>query len=192
MGSAHRISGWNDRPPLVKLHAAIDVSIRRNHIHQCTRGLWLDWHYDHLPVYTGGNIYFNGAVPCDRETDYIIDDEHPIGLELKLCDGCIKLQTNLYDYIPASDDHMLINTDRLGIAFEPEQKFESPDGMPIVFDRDYHNIKRSIRPIPGPFAEKAEADIVLFQLSPFHYTRRFRLLFNALHAGSSPAPIRSH
>lgn len=27
----------------IKLHAAIDTIIRRNHIHHCTRGLWLDW-----------------------------------------------------------------------------------------------------------------------------------------------------
>mgnify|MGYP000644662028 CR=1 FL=1 len=25
------------------MHAAIDVIIRRNHFHHCTRGLWLDW-----------------------------------------------------------------------------------------------------------------------------------------------------
>ncbi len=27
----------------IKMHAAIDVTIRRNHIHHCTRGLCLDW-----------------------------------------------------------------------------------------------------------------------------------------------------
>lgn len=27
----------------IKMHAAIDVIYRRNHIHHCTRGLWLDW-----------------------------------------------------------------------------------------------------------------------------------------------------
>lgn len=27
----------------IKMHAAIDVIIRRNHFHHCTRGLWLDW-----------------------------------------------------------------------------------------------------------------------------------------------------
>lgn len=27
----------------IKLHAAIDVVIRRNHIHHCTMGIWLDW-----------------------------------------------------------------------------------------------------------------------------------------------------
>lgn len=27
----------------IKLHAAIDVTIRRNHIHNCTMGIWTDW-----------------------------------------------------------------------------------------------------------------------------------------------------
>ena len=27
----------------IKMHAAIDVVYRRNHIHHCTRGIWLDW-----------------------------------------------------------------------------------------------------------------------------------------------------
>lgn len=27
----------------IKLHAAIDVLIRRNHIHHNTMGIWLDW-----------------------------------------------------------------------------------------------------------------------------------------------------
>ena len=27
----------------IKLHAAIDVTIRRNHIHDCIQGVWLDW-----------------------------------------------------------------------------------------------------------------------------------------------------
>ena len=27
----------------IKMHAAIDVNIRRNHIHHCTMGIWCDW-----------------------------------------------------------------------------------------------------------------------------------------------------
>ena len=27
----------------IKLHAAIDVTIRRNHIHHCIMGVWCDW-----------------------------------------------------------------------------------------------------------------------------------------------------
>ena len=27
----------------IKMHAAIDVIMRRNHIHHCTMGIWCDW-----------------------------------------------------------------------------------------------------------------------------------------------------
>ncbi|HCE74446.1 MAG TPA: hypothetical protein DEP67_08500, partial [Lachnospiraceae bacterium] len=27
----------------IKMHAAIDVTIRRNWIHDCTMGIWCDW-----------------------------------------------------------------------------------------------------------------------------------------------------
>ena len=36
LGGGAEISG-------IKLHAAIDVLIRRNHIHHNTMGIWLDW-----------------------------------------------------------------------------------------------------------------------------------------------------
>ncbi|MCR4578990.1 MAG: right-handed parallel beta-helix repeat-containing protein, partial [Treponema sp.] len=48
----------------IKMHAAIDVIYRRNHIHHCTRGMWLDWQaqgtrvtqnffHDNVPPYAG-------------------------------------------------------------------------------------------------------------------------------------------
>ena len=46
----------------------------------------------------------------------------------------------------------MINTDVLGMAFEPEQKFENPDETPIQFDRDYFGNHRGAGIIPGPFA----------------------------------------
>ena len=46
----------------------------------------------------------------------------------------------------------IINTETLGKAFEPEQRFESPDGSTITFDTDYFGNSRSSKPIPGPFA----------------------------------------
>ena len=48
---------------------------------------------------------------------------------------------------------MPINTESLGIAFEPEQRFENPDGSPIMFDSDYFGRKRGIHPVAGPFEE---------------------------------------
>ena len=40
------------------------------------------------------------------------------------------------------------------MAFEPEQKYENPDGTPIVFRYDYFGNRQGIHPLPGPFASK--------------------------------------
>ena len=121
-----------------------------------------DIFYEHLPVYTGGNVYFNGARPFDNEKNYISDTEHKISLHLTTeKDGC-RLQTNLYDFLPEFDTPFVC-TEMLGEAFEPEQKFEEPDGSPIVFCQDYFGKKRGIRPLAGPFASGDETENILFQ-----------------------------
>ena len=47
----------------------------------------------------------------------------------------------------------MINTETLGMAFEPEQLFENPDGTGIVFDTDICGNKREGEVIAGPFAK---------------------------------------
>lgn len=76
---------------------------------------------------------------------------------LENIDGKIYLKTNLYEYLPKMEIQF-INTAILGEAFEPEQKFESPDGRPIIFDRDYMGQKRTFNLISGPFADKKEIE----------------------------------
>lgn len=49
----------------IKMHAAIDVIFRRNHIHNCTRGLWLDWQAQGTRV--TGNLFHDNALPNDFE-----------------------------------------------------------------------------------------------------------------------------
>ena len=51
----------------------------------------------------------------------------------------------------------MINTDRLGMAFEPEEMYENPDGSPITFDTDFFGETRDDAPIAGPFAEEIES-----------------------------------
>ena len=46
----------------------------------------------------------------------------------------------------------VISTASLGMAFEPEEKYENPDGSPLVLDTDILGKKRQGRVIPGPFA----------------------------------------
>lgn len=52
----------------VKLHAAIDVVLRRNYIHHCTLGTWLDWQAQGVRV--TGNIY-----DCNNR-DFMIEVTH--------------------------------------------------------------------------------------------------------------------
>lgn len=119
-----------------------------------------DIYYDHLPVYTGGNVYFNGALPCDTEENYA-SVETPVSLRLIEKDGSYMLDTNLYDHLPELPTQT-ISTALLGEAFEPEEKFENPDGSPIIFDSDYFGRHCGISPLPGPFASGAAVGEKLF------------------------------
>lgn len=114
-----------------------------------------DAYYDHLPVYTGGNAYFNGAQPCDVEQDAFVDEVHLVFLKLEEKDGRWTLHTNLYQYLQTRE-LPVIDTAFLGEAFEPEQPFEQPDGSPVVFDRDYFGISFGESPLCGPFADRME------------------------------------
>ena len=101
-----------------------------------------DKYYKHLPVYTGGNAYFNGAKPMSGETDAFVDTEHTVTLSLNWEDGAPRLET--------------------GEAFEPEQRFENPDGSEIIFNADYFGDHRAVAPICGPFEGKEQSGRQLF------------------------------
>jgi len=114
-----------------------------------------DIYYMHLPVYSGGNVYFNGAKPYDGEENYKIVDK-PVSLELAEQNGDVCLKTDVFENIPDFDTPFVC-TDTLGMAFEPEQKFEASDGSPILFDTDFLGRHRGAHPLPGPFACSCEA-----------------------------------
>lgn len=117
------------------------------------------FHESHLPVWARGNVYLGGAKPWKHETDCLVLDEKPV-VKLTEQDGKILLHTNVYDLIRDFRSSM-INSDVLGCAFEPEQRFEHPDGSTIVFDRDYYGNTRGVAPVPGPFvsAESMESSL---------------------------------
>ena len=85
-----------------------------------------------------------------------MDTEHEITIGVKEENGKWKLETNVYDYLP-QNACAVISTETLGMAFEPEQKYENPDGTPIVFDRDYCGNKREEgHVIVGPINDLVE------------------------------------
>ncbi len=109
-----------------------------------------DRYYSHLPVWAAGNVYFGGARPWEKEKNCAV---LPEAVSLKLTEteeGCT-LETDLFEKLPEMETPT-VSTALLGMAFEPEQSFENPDGSPIVFDTDYFGGHRSVSPLPGPFA----------------------------------------
>ncbi len=113
------------------------------------------YHFSHLPVWSNGNAYFNGAKAWKNEADKLIDNEHNVSVELIEDEGKYSIKTNVYDFFGGFKD-AIITSDTLGYAFEPEQRFENPDGSTITFDTDYLGEHRGLATIPGPFAS-AEA-----------------------------------
>ncbi len=120
-----------------------------------------DKYYYRLPVWAAGNVYFNGARPMSSETDALVDTEHEIRIGMKEQDGAWNLDSNIYEVLNETGIKNLacgiISTQTLGMAFEPEEKFENPDGTPIVFQYDYFGTRRPVHPLPGPLAFPEEA-----------------------------------
>ncbi|MFC5630357.1 MULTISPECIES: right-handed parallel beta-helix repeat-containing protein [Streptococcus] len=115
-----------------------------------------DRYYNPLPVWTGGNIFMNGAKPSAKEVNYAENTTDKVSISVvEKADGWY-LETNLYDVLPELKTGV-ISTETLGMAFEPEQKFENPDGSPIVFDTDYFDNRHSLVPLAGPFINKVVA-----------------------------------
>lgn len=113
------------------------------------------YHFSHLPVWVNGNAYLGGAKAWKKEKENRILDR-PARVELvETEEGCF-LDTDLFELL--EDFRVgIINSDILGYAFEPEQRFENPDGTAILFNEDYFGGHRGISAIPGPFASSEEA-----------------------------------
>ena len=118
-------------------------------------------HFGHLPVWVEGNAYFNGATVCKHEKHKLSDKRSKVTIELIEQDGQYRLKTNVFSKLKDFRDG-IICTETLGKAFEPEQRFENPDGTDIIFDRDYFGNHRGTDTIPGPFANAENAEDILY------------------------------
>ena len=111
-------------------------------------GKLAEFHFGHLPCALGGNVYLNGASVCKNDTTSLEVKHKKAKVSLK----GDKLKNNLSSLIGEFRTG-IISSDILGYAFEPDQRFENPDGTSIVFDRDIFGKKRGVSAVPGPFAE---------------------------------------
>ena len=112
------------------------------------------FHFGHLPVWVDGNAYFNGASVYKKEEHKLVSKKK-VKISIAEKDGKWLLDTNVYDLLKDFRDG-IITSDVLGKAFEPEQRFENPDGTEIIFDRDYFGDHRGTDALPGPFASEEQ------------------------------------
>jgi len=124
-------------------------------------GALATYHFDHLPVWVKGNAYFGGASVSKHEEHGLIraDVEAKVAMEEK--EGKYHLNTNIYTLLEGFHSE-LVNSEKLGYAFEPEQRFENPDGSASVFDEDYFGERRGSQILHGPFADTAELERNVF------------------------------
>ena len=118
-------------------------------------------HAGKLPVWCQGNVYLNGAKPCKNERHGLVNEDGGVFVELTEKDGRPALRTNVYDYLWDFSVSM-VSSDTLGKAFEPEERYENPDGTDILFNTDYLGNHRGARVLPGPFADKESSGKELF------------------------------
>jgi hypothetical protein len=111
------------------------------------------------PNFIDGNVYYNKAVQFGAEKNFVAqpDFDPKFKIEEKgdevyvsfAVQGLSGLQTET------------VTTGRLGKAKFPKAAYENPDGAPIIFDKDYLDVKRSERPTPGPFERLKEGDNII-------------------------------
>ncbi|MBQ8092922.1 MAG: right-handed parallel beta-helix repeat-containing protein [Clostridia bacterium] len=118
------------------------------------------YHFGHLPVWVDGNAYFNGATVCKHEKHCLKVPEQ-FTVKLVERDGRFYLDSGVIEAVSTFYDG-LMNSELLGKAFEPEERFENPDGTDILFDRDYFGNHRGAETIPGPFADSEAAKAPLW------------------------------
>ncbi len=104
-----------------------------------------------LPVRIDGNIYCNGAIPSEKDENFIFSPSPVHGFNLYEEDG--------HGYVVLSYDSSFIRhrvktvtTGMLGKAKIPKADFDNPDGTVLVIDRDFFGDKRPPDSnLAGPF-----------------------------------------
>lgn len=138
---------WDEYPTYDEWIKNFDLDVARPDMGKLEK-----FHFGHLPVWVDGNAYFNGARACRNEKNNLVNTSDEVYVKLVEKDGKYFLETNVYDFMKDFKNG-IITSDILGRAFEPDERFENPDGSAITFDRDFFGNHRGLSAVPGPFAE---------------------------------------
>jgi hypothetical protein len=117
------------------------------------------------PLYTGGNIFYDGARPYTRETGTFVTALGEPGITVTETDSELVLGFSAGPELQKAETHF-VNTRLLGKAVVPGLPYENADGSPLKIDTDYFGKKRRhSKPTPGPF-ESPGTGIVSLKVWP--------------------------
>ncbi|WP_299781662.1 right-handed parallel beta-helix repeat-containing protein [uncultured Formosa sp.] len=106
-----------------------------------------------FPVFIDANLYLNKAEPSNIETNSVVN--RTLKPEISLSEESDGYYLNItIDNSFNSVKTKTVNTELLGVAFQPETPFENPDGTPVTVNKDYFGNQRTTKtPFVGPFNE---------------------------------------
>jgi arylsulfatase A-like enzyme len=106
-----------------------------------------------LPVFMGGNVFLNNAIPSVHESTPLVKPRFDPAMKFtRESDGTCYLEITVDKTWGTERTRKLVTTDLLGRAALPNQAYELPDGSPLKVDVDYFgNRRNAANPFPGPF-----------------------------------------
>jgi alpha-N-arabinofuranosidase len=103
------------------------------------------------------HVYYNGAVPYEKEQNYIANSGFDPNIELIVEGDEVYLQF-FTDSLPIQKTQP-VTAERLGKVIVTKQAFENPDGSALQMDVDYFKQGRNkIHPTAGPFENISEGE----------------------------------
>jgi len=114
-----------------------------------------------LPMQADGNVYLNGAVPCQGENRFVQLPKFNPNMKIVEEEDGVYLRLTL----PPTDlegKNQIVTTELLGKARIPGLPFVNPDGTPLKINTDYLAEKRNEQnPSAGPFENPAKGEVRL-------------------------------
>jgi hypothetical protein len=114
-----------------------------------------------LPMQIDGNMYYKGAKPCIKETNYAEEPDFDPGIEI------VEQGKNVYLHMTVDNSlkslhSKLVTTQLLGKTVITDQAYENPNGSPLEIDTDYFGKKRNeANPTAGPFENPGDGKLAL-------------------------------
>lgn len=114
-----------------------------------------------LKVWMNDNIYYNGAKPSEKDTNFVISSGHNPGIKL-VEEGESAYLHFTFDNEYYNHKAKMVTTAVLGKAKIPKAAFDNPDGTSLKLDEDYFGNKRIDENIlAGPFNNLNTGKVVL-------------------------------